>query len=59
MIKIVRLPQNQGLGPALAEGIRHCSWELVARMDTDDISRRDRFEKQLAEFEKLANGIAQ
>ncbi len=54
LIKIVPLPKNRGLGPALAEGILHCSYELIARMDTDDISRKDRFEKQLSEFKKDA-----
>ena len=48
----VPLEKNVGLGLALAEGMLHCKNELVARMDTDDISRKDRFEKQLAEFEK-------
>lgn len=52
LIQLVPLAQNRGLGLALAEGIQHCSYELVARMDTDDICRPDRFEKQLAEFEK-------
>ena len=52
LYKIVALPENRGLGLALAEGLLHCSYELVARMDTDDICRLDRFEKQLAEFEK-------
>lgn len=49
---IVPLETNRGLGLALAEGMLHCTYELVARMDTDDISKSDRFEKQLAEFEK-------
>ena len=49
---IVPLETNRGLGLALAEGILHCSHEIVARMDTDDICREDRFELQLAEFEK-------
>lgn len=49
---IVPLEQNQGLGLALREGIQHCKYELIARMDTDDIARKDRFELQLAEFEK-------
>ena len=49
---VVPLEKNVGLGLALAEGILHCKNELVARMDTDDISRADRFERQLAEFEK-------
>lgn len=52
VIKTVQLPRNMGLGLALAEGIRHCTYELIARMDTDDIARKDRFEKQLLEFEK-------
>lgn len=52
LIKRVPLKQNCGLGVALREGINHCSNELIARMDTDDIARNDRFERQLAEFEK-------
>ena len=48
---IVPLEQNQGLGLALREGIQHCNYELIARMDTDDIARKDRFELQLTEFE--------
>lgn len=47
---IVPLETNRGLGLALAEGILHCRNELVARMDTDDICRKDRFELQLKEF---------
>ena len=49
---LVPLETNRGLGLALAEGMHHCKYELVARMDTDDICRRDRFALQLAEFEK-------
>lgn len=51
-LETVPLPENRGLGLALAEGIQHCKYELVARMDTDDIARQDRFELQLKEFEK-------
>ncbi len=50
MFQIVRLPQNVGLGRALNEGMKHCRCELVARMDSDDISLPDRCEKQLAVF---------
>ena len=49
--KAVPLPENMGLGKALNAGLQACSYELVARMDTDDIARPDRFEKQLAAFE--------
>ena len=41
-----------GLGKALNEGLKYCSHELVARMDTDDIAMPERFEKQLAVFKK-------
>lgn len=49
-LHIVRLEKNGGLGNALNIGIQHCRHELVARMDSDDISRLERCEKQLAVF---------
>ena len=51
-IKTHRLEKNMGLGEALRQGLEQCSCGLVARMDSDDISVPDRFEKQLAFFEK-------
>ncbi len=42
---------NLGLGLALNEGLKACKNELVARMDTDDISKPQRCEKQLKAFE--------
>lgn len=42
----VRLSENIGLGGALREGLKECSSEFVARMDADDISVSDRFERQ-------------
>lgn len=52
LIKRIPLKENHGLGFALQTGVPKCKNELVARMDTDDISREDRFEKQLNMFEK-------
>ena len=49
---IVPLEKNMGLGLALAEGIKYCRNNLVARMDTDDIAVKERFEIQLQEFEQ-------
>ena len=49
---IVPLAKNGGLGPALAEGIQHSEFNLVARMDTDDIAVPTRFEKQIMQFEE-------
>jgi lipopolysaccharide/colanic/teichoic acid biosynthesis glycosyltransferase len=44
----VKLTHNCGLAVALNEGLRHCRHDLVARMDSDDISLPQRFEKQIA-----------
>lgn len=51
-LKIVPLKNNTGLGNALNEGLKYCSYDIVARMDTDDIANLNRFEKQLEVFEK-------
>lgn len=45
--KIISLKENKGLGYALNVGLQHCSYDLVARMDTDDVAKYDRFEKQI------------
>lgn len=55
LIKYVAFEKNQGLGLALRAGVPACSNELIARMDTDDICREDRFEIQLKEFFKDPN----
>ena len=52
LINRVPLEKNVGLGLALREGVLNCSYDLIARMDTDDIAREDRFEVQLSLFEK-------
>lgn len=49
-VKTIENKNNKGLGLALADGVPECSYELIARMDTDDIARQDRFEKQLQLF---------
>lgn len=51
LLHIVVNTKNLGLGLALNEGLKVCRNELVARMDTDDISKPDRCEKQLKVFE--------
>lgn len=57
LFNVIPLEYNLGLGNALNIGLSHCSNELVARMDTDDISLPDRFEKQLAVFQKTNTDI--
>lgn len=47
-LTLVELHENVGLGDALNAGLEACQNELVARMDTDDVSLPERFEKQVA-----------
>ena len=49
-LTIVINKTNLGLGLALNEGLKVCRNELIARMDTDDISKPNRCEKQLKRF---------
>lgn len=51
LFTIVVNEKNMGLGLALNEGLKAARNELVARMDTDDISKPERCEKQLSLFE--------
>lgn len=51
-IKIVPIEVNVGLGKALNVGLEYCTYDLVARMDTDDICVPDRFRQQVSIFEK-------
>lgn len=50
LLNIIEIKKNVGLGKALDEGIKHCRYELIARMDSDDISLPSRCEKQLRVF---------
>ena len=52
LFTIISNETNLGLGPALAKGIVTSRNELIARMDSDDISEKTRCEKQLLAFEK-------
>lgn len=63
-LNVCRLLKNGGLGKALNFGIGQCKNELVARMDSDDVSRPDRCERQLAVFRdhpeySLVSGIVE
>lgn len=49
-LKVIRLEKNRGLGNALKIAVENSSNELIARMDSDDISVADRFEQQLRVF---------
>lgn len=46
-VDIVPIHENVGLGKALNLGLKFCKYEIVFRMDTDDICSPCRFEKQI------------
>lgn len=52
LFTIVRNKKNKGLGLALDDGMKECRNELIARMDSDDISMPDRCERELKVFEE-------
>jgi glycosyltransferase involved in cell wall biosynthesis len=52
---VLRLEQNIGLGPALDAGLAACRYDVVARMDADDISLPERFAVQLPVIEAGAD----
>ena len=51
-VKRCPLEENQGLGLALRYGVLQCQYDIIARMDTDDLAVPNRFEKQLQLMEK-------
>lgn len=51
-IRLLRNEENQGLAYTLNKCMENASGDYYARMDADDISKPDRFEKQLAFLQK-------
>lgn len=49
---IIRLEKNGGLGNALKIAVESSKCDLIARMDSDDVSLPTRFEQQLRYFEE-------
>ena len=52
VMNIIRLEKNSGLGNALKIGTETAKYDIVARMDSDDICLPNRFEKQLEYLEQ-------
>lgn len=47
---VIRLEKNGGLGNALKIAVENAKYNLIARMDSDDVSINTRFEEQLSFF---------
>jgi glycosyltransferase involved in cell wall biosynthesis len=52
IFKVISLVNNVGLAKALNVGIKYCTCDYIARMDTDDITMPQRFEKQILFMKK-------
>lgn len=53
-VQRVRLSRNRGLAIALQEGLQHCSFDIVARADADDVCVPERFAIQVP---MIADGL--
>ena len=63
IVTLLRLPENAGLGKALAEGMKLCRNEWIARMDSDDIAAAERCRLQMEFLRKhpevdILSGVA-
>ena len=47
ILKIYSQKENKGVASAINFGIKYAKNEYIARMDADDVCRKDRFEKQI------------
>jgi glycosyltransferase involved in cell wall biosynthesis len=46
-VTFIRLAENRGLGPALDAGLQASRYDIVARMDADDVAMPHRFQLQV------------
>lgn len=51
LFRVIRFAENRGLGEALRQAVLAAKYDIIARMDSDDISVPDRFAQQIAFFE--------
>lgn len=47
IVRVIRLQENIGIGKIRALGVIECKYDWLAFMDSDDISVKDRFKKQI------------
>lgn len=52
ILKVYKLEKNVGLGMALNYGLNKCTYNLVARADSDDINVPERFQFQIDKFKR-------
>jgi glycosyltransferase involved in cell wall biosynthesis len=47
LINVHYLQENVGLGETMKLGVKLCKYDVIARMDSDDIAKSNRFEEQI------------
>lgn len=57
IINVIYNQTPMGLGHALNNGLKYCKYDIVARMDSDDIAVPERMELQLEAFRKYSADI--
>lgn len=56
-VSVVRTHENKGIAAALNHGLKYCQGDLVLRMDSDDIARKDWISKQVEFFEQHQGAV--
>lgn len=56
-ITTIQNQKNEGLASSLNKGLKLVNFDLIARMDADDIAVKDRFEKQLSFFRNEKDNV--
>lgn len=54
-LRVVAYEVNRGLGKCLNDGLQLCTYDIVARMDADDVCKQHRFEKEYQYLEQNAD----
>ena len=47
LYRVIWLKENRGLGNALRIGVEEAKYDIIMRMDSDDVAAPDRFQKQI------------
>lgn len=57
LLNVIYSDVNSGLGKALAKGLKLCRYDIIARMDSDDIARPERMALELEAMDRHSADI--
>ncbi|MBN3489995.1 glycosyltransferase [Acholeplasma equirhinis] len=52
IVKLIKFEQNRGVGATMQDAVPLAKYDYIARMDSDDISVKERFEKEIKFLEE-------